>query len=1064
MRPLTASMIAIFAVLTSSAIAAEVRVVCEAVREDDEASGSRRSREDDDAEEYERLRERDRRPVVLMARAKVRRLKQPNFKPEESRWKFEFPTQAVEITIEKVLFGSPDVSTIRLQLDGEVFIPFDSEKASYVYSFVSGPQKGNEPPVYSLNGGFCRERILEPNEAPEALALAQARLDYLVLGSHAIVVGRPEGKGVVVERVLHGSLEKGETLTCHLPRAAQIPLTASKTYLYLLAAPAKGTDPKACEVRAQWSTEAIPAVKESLARRERYPFDTNDAGAPARQEIILLGSHTEALRMLSSGNAASRRLAEQRIARDGGPKLEDLIAEVESRLFEKATRASDFHSQEDLIERLGKIGGQQADGAMIRLIDRMLSAAEKGTEFPGVPPPRDPAAPVSVDDDEERLFQYQRYDSKVNHSLGWLLLNLPPSQVASRFGERLLKLRDLTPYGWKEEVQFVIDHQHLVERLTLPKVEAKCRDIRPSRFPIQGEAIDLRQSPFALSPDGKWLAAAGETLRVWKTDDWTLAGERRANQKASLIAFAADSQSLFAAGGSDQAYLVRWNWQTNQVVERYLGLPGRIDELKISGDGLRLFVAGRTGEKGLLHIYMVGQPQPAAKIASEAASRVFPHPAGDSFLVSSQADKNETPAWYLGRLDGSREKLPDGIAQIAWCGSDRFWTLEERKETRRERKLLADPFGGSAEAIEREEIVVVKQATFLRQRQATAPFAIVKEVNLFPAYDELLVSADGSTLVLLNSEYVETRTAPDWKVRGVWELQSIDPFRDRRFTEEYRRRKVRLAANGNSLWFGELREETCVVDTLTGRHLPLGKGHQHQVVSLAFSDDGQRLICSDSVGIRREWEIASGQAIPAPAPRAPFEVVALDDRGPKPPVVDEKGNYWSFVEHRRGKYEYLESLELRIRKTKPPLLESSYPHEDEIATLGTKLGELRVRFQQDQVWGLVPGGEYVHLGAQIYSRRDLRSISSANVLGEIEKIGFSPDGKRYAIATASFEPSRFIDKEGQRRIRIHSSESGETLFSQHIEGSVDAIAISRDKSRLAACCNGQIWIWQLPAE
>src|SRR6185503_20430771 len=66
------------------------------------------------------------------------------------------------------------------------------------------------------------------------------------------------------------------------------------------------------------------------------------------------------------------------------------------------------------------------------------------------------------------------------------------------------------------------------------------------------------------------------------------------------------------------------------------------------------------------------------------------------------------------------------------------------------------------------------------------------------------------------------------------------------------------------------------------------------------------------------------------------------------------------------------------------------------------LGEIEVRWGQRKPMGLVPGGKYLHLGTQVFARKDLKPVSAVNVQGEIEQMVFNQDGARYALLTTEF--------------------------------------------------------------
>jgi WD40 repeat protein len=1057
MRSLFALVIGFGVVLTGLAAEPKVSVFCPAISADN-------NRDPGNGPE-------DCHEVVLMVVGKTTR---PPAKRGERR--ASSSEAHVQIAVERAMFGSLPGKVLTVNAE-DASLPEDADKVSYIYAIAAKRERASNRPTFgqpmlTLDGYFSGERTYPLTLEKEATALAQARLDELVLSCDAIVIGRQtaatkDGVATVkIERTLHGPLKAGQQI--QTGREEQpVPRSGTGPFIYFLHDPRDEEEKNVVyELTTRWSPDAVDTVAASLKRRDRYPIkevtDDDDAQTVRRQEILFLGSRAEALDMLqwhghfSRGGDPFEILGARRVLSEGEPAIPDVVALVEKHLWsDKIVGQPNFQWQMNLIRILGMLENNRPDGEVARLVGEVLTKAEKGATFPSPPP--------TAKELEDRRFR-SRYDRSpdidANHSLAWLLLTLDPADATRLFGERLLKFRDLTAYGWKEEANYVLDLSHIEDHLALGKVEPHSKDQKPVSWVAGFDAHDLTYYRLAFSPDSKYLAAVGHHGgRVWNTRDWSLVGKFESSASEDATAFASDGNSLFLIGeGSDAPVLERIDWRSGKPAQHYaVGADGYRGSMQVSGDGKWLLTA--FSPDGPTVLYDVASGDVLERHAEEEWGVLKLRSDGKSFL-----GQKDGWSWHMCETRGKqRIKLPFPARDLAWA-DDGIWSLEAAPVEK-----PTSPAKVKTNTVDDDDVPTFsrpRRNAILRKRKLADKYSITTDQPLSFAAIKLLSSDDGKTLVAISHEQVEVFAAPEWKSVASWSFPKPASSLDR---DSYERNTYELSSDGRQLAVAKAYVHPRVFDVRSGKQIKLGGGHSNEIAAVEFVDD-RTVRTRDKDGVVLRWDATSGKQLEAAKDDADWSPDIEDSVRPRGEslMVDDEGKTWWFKGKNGGAYQRYTSFEIHVLQKGAKQNDDDF--DSELSPGEKVLGEIEVRWGQRRPMGLVPGGEYLHLGTQVFARKDLKPVSAVNVQGEIEQMTFSRDGKRYALLTAEYESRPTVLGPGVRRreqvaqrLRVHDTRSGETLFALPTPTPVRLLTLSPDGSQIATVNDRQqVEVWALP--
>lgn len=243
-----------------------------------------------------------------------------------------------------------------------------------------------------------------------------------------------------------------------------------------------------------------------------------------------------------------------------------------------------------------------------------------------------------------------------------------------------------------------------------------------------------------------------------------------------------------------------------------------------------------------------------------------------------------------------------------------------------------------------------------------------------------------------------------------------------------------------------------------------------RIVAIDFADENT-LRTRDQRGAITRWNTSDGARLPSSADDARTGPKAIDlrSRSLEHQFLDEAGQTWQFAGQGGGKFERYTSFDVRVTvRGKQPPSESA----DELGPFTTSRGTIQPRWGQFRWCGLVPGGQYLHVGAQVFSRDDLSPVSAVNFSGDLDQMAFNRDGKHYVLVTseAAWDPTELGFDVVRRRVlsqqvRVHDTATGRTLWTISPEHAVSRVAFSPDGRQLAIILESKTCeIWPLPTD
>ncbi|MBI2825740.1 MAG: hypothetical protein HYX69_13730 [Planctomycetia bacterium] len=345
---------------------------------------------------------------------------------------------------------------------------------------------------FALSEYFERYRVFPLEDEPILTAMAQARLDLLVLGSSMIFVGRPvEAAGqanndsagappskrlpvaIAVERVLHGpDAVAGKTV--NVSGALDPYASSTGSYIYFVREMKNTDGQNVYQVQRRWPDSEVALVDKTLKRRALFPV------RDGRQEVLFSGTVRAAITLIDTHFDPGQKLVARRLIADSEVALPEVTAFVEAHLFSKeADGLASYDQQMYLVRVLGRIEQHRTDGEVARLINLMLDKIQAGATFPR-------------DADREHAARRPQAYADSNNSLQWLLQTLDERDAARIFGARLLQVRPLGAYGWAAEIWACLHSCHFEEHMELAQAIERMAKIVPVTFSASARKRDAQ--------------------------------------------------------------------------------------------------------------------------------------------------------------------------------------------------------------------------------------------------------------------------------------------------------------------------------------------------------------------------------------------------------------------------------------------------------------------------------------------------------------------------------------------------------------------------------------------
>lgn len=277
--------------------------------------------------------------------------------------------------------------------------------------------------------------------------------------------------------------------------------------------------------------------------------------------------------------------------------------------------------------------------------------------------------------------------------------------------------------------------------------------------------------------------------------------------------------------------------------------------------------------------------------------------------------------------------------------------------------------------------------------------------------------------------------------------------------------------------------EVRVWDAVSGARILVLRGHEDGVTDVGFSADGARIVSGSSDGTVRVWDAVSGaEQLVLRGHRGVVTTVAFASNGAR--IVSGDGNgtvrVWDAAvgdpepQVLHGHQQFVSSVEFSPDGAR--IVSGSWDGTVRVWSVATRsqllaLGDSNMTLSVNAA-RFSPGGDRVVAGMGWFLERPMTdhlvrlwdADSGAEVLalshgqGEVSSVGYSPDGGRLVISSAS----PLLEEElGDYVIRVWDVERGEAILALHgHEGDVLAAEYSPDGTRIASASeDGTVRLW-----
>ncbi len=450
---------------------------------------------------------------------------------------------------------------------------------------------------------------------------------------------------------------------------------------------------------------------------------------------------------------------------------------------------------------------------------------------------------------------------------------------------------------------------------------ARLWDVESRQFVDTLEAPSESESGIAImfvSPDGRWLAAGGDNVRVWDLSSHRLIGEVNSlPQGAVHLAFSASGDHLAAAERSADGPIMIWRVQSDRLslVHQSARHRGSVTALT-AVPGTNHFASGG-GVDNVVRIWDFADSKLLATYRghNNRVNFMTVSPQG-SLLASGGRDNairlldmsSPRPESVLEGHGGTVWTVdfsPDGKTVLSTCrdGHIRLWDAASGKliEHLEDASLPPDKTGKRPAHAQSAQFLIFPPQS---DSDVLASCGEDQQIKLWSlserkllghmggsqqsGFNSLSFSRDGKTLCSAGDDgYVRV-----WDVATKRELYSLGPFEGEIWPVACSPSEDIVAAGGHG-------PKIRIWDLKTGQQLHELVKHEHNITSLCFSADGETLLSTSHDRTIRLWDVTTGNEKRAPlgghAGDVQYAVFSPDGKTLASTSMDTSVRLWDLV-------------------------------------------------------------------------------------------------------------------------------------------------------------------------